>query len=428
VTAAAASESAAATPAPLLPLHRDRAFRRFWAASTVSVFGDQVSALAIPLIAVLALDASPAQLGVLTSLAWLPHLLFSLPAGVWVDRRPVRRRVMIVADWLRAAAMASIPLAWWLDALTIWQLLGVAFAVGGLTVFFDLANASYFVGLVPREQYVEANGRLSQSRSVAYIAGPSTAGVLVQALTAPVAVVADALSFVFSALMLQRTPVAEPPSASREERARTQLADGFRFLRHHAALRAGVACTSTINFFNFFLLAIFILFASRTLGLSAAAIGIVLGVGAVGALVGAFVAPRVGRLVGIGRAVVIGAVLFPAPLALFPLAQGPTWLETSMLLVGEFLASVGVMVFDVNQNSLIALLIPHHLRSRVAGVMRFFNYGVRPVGALLGGILGGWIGLRTTMWISVVGSLLGVIFLLASPVPGLREETIEVPT
>jgi MFS family permease len=427
VIAAAASDPAAAAAAPFVPLHRDRAFRRFWAASTISVFGDQVSALAIPLIAVIALHASPAELGVLTSLAWLPHLLFSLPAGVWVDRRPVRRRVMIAADWLRATALASIPLAWWLNALTIRQLLGVAFTVGGLTVFFDLANAAYFVGLVRREQYIEANSRLSQSRSVAYIAGPSTAGVLVQALTAPVAVVVDAVSFVFSALMLQRTPVAEPPSASREEPARTQLAEGFCFLRHHAVLRAGVLCTSTINFFNFFFLAIFVLFANRTLGLSAATIGIVLGVGAVGALVGAFVAPRIGRLVGIGRAVVIGAVLFPAPLALFPLAQGPKWLEASMLLIGEFLASIGVMVFDVNQNSLIAMLIPHRMRSRVAGVMRFFNYGVRPVGALLGGLLGGWIGLRTTMWISVVGSLLGVLFLLASPTPGLREETIEVP-
>ena len=427
MTAAAASDPAAAAAAPFVPLHRDRAFRRFWAASTISVFGDQVSALAIPLIAVIALHASPAELGVLTSLAWLPHLLFSLPAGVWVDRRPVRRRVMIAADWLRAAALLSIPLTWWLDALTIWQLLGVAFVVGGLTVFFDLANAAYFVGLVRREQYVEANSRLSQSRSVAYIAGPSTAGVLVQALTAPAAVVVDAVSFVFSALMLQRTPVAEPPSASREEPGRAQLAEGFRFLRHHAVLRAGVLCTSTINFFNFFFLAIFVLFASRTLGLSAATIGIVLGVGAVGALVGAFIAPRIGRVVGIGRAVVIGAVLFPAPLALFPLAQGPKWLEASMLLVGEFLASIGVMVFDVNQNSLIAMLIPHRMRSRVAGVMRFFNYGVRPIGALLGGLLGGWIGLRTTMWISVVGSLLGVLFLLASPTPGLREETIEVP-
>src|SRR5215208_1430230 len=125
MAAAAASERAAAAAPQVVPLHRDPAFRRFWAASTVSVFGDQVSALAIPLIAVLALDASPAQLGVLTSLAWLPHLLLSLPAGVWVDRRPVRRRVMIVADWLRATALISIPVAWWVDVLTIWQLIAV---------------------------------------------------------------------------------------------------------------------------------------------------------------------------------------------------------------------------------------------------------------------------------------------------------------
>lgn len=420
--AAATAEPAAAAPT-LVPLHREPLFRRFWLGQSISVFGDQVSALAIPLTAVLALHATTLQVGILTSLAWLPHLLFSLPAGVWIDRRSHRRRNMIVADVGRALALATVPLAWWLDALTIWHLLGVAFALGALTVFFDLSYSSFFVALVRREQYVEASSRLSTSRSVSYIGGPSTAGVLVQILGAPVALLADALSFVVSAFALRGIRVPELEVGPRE-RVRRELAHGFRFLWQQPLLRAGVLCTSTVNLFNFLLHAIFIVYASRTLGLSAATIGIVLGAASVGALLGALVAPRVGRRIGMGRAVVIGSVLFPAPMVLFPLAQGPHWVSALMLLVGEFFAGVGVMIFDVNQNALIAIVIPNEIRSRVGGVQRFFNYGVRPIGAFLGGVLGAAIGLRTTLWISVLGCLLGVFFLLASPMPHTREEDL----
>jgi MFS family permease len=423
VSAAAASAEPVAAAPTLVPLHRDPQFRRFWVGQTISVLGDQVSALAIPLTAVLALNASALQVGVLASLAWLPHLLFSLPAGVWIDRRPHRRVNMILADFGRAAALATVAVAWWLGALTIWQLLAVAFSVGALTVFFDLSYSQFFVALVRREQFVDANSKLSTSRSVSYIAGPSIAGFLVQVFSAPVALLGDAFSFVGSALALRGIDVVEPEVGPRGP-VRRDLADGFRFVRHQPLLRASVLCTSTINFFNFLLFAIFVLYASRTLGLSPATIGIVLGTASIGALAGALIAPRVGRRIGIGRAVVVGSVLFPAPMALFPLAHGPHWLSASMLLVGEFLASVGVMLFDVNQNALMAMVTPNEIRSRVVGVTRFFNYGVRPIGALLGGVLGAAIGLRPTLWISVLGCLLGVFFLLASPMPHTREEDL----
>jgi MFS family permease len=406
------------------PLERNGTFVRFWAGQTVSVFGDQISALAIPLTAVLVLHASALQVGILAALAWLPHLLFSLPAGVWIDRRAHRRRNMIVADVLRAAALATIPLAWWLGSLTIWHLLAVAFAVGAFTVFFDLSSVSFFVALVPRAQYVEANSKLSTTRSLSYIGGPSTAGFLVQLLGAPVALLADAFSFVVSAIALRGVKVAEPEIERNGSSARADLAEGFRYLVRHPVLRAGTACTSTINFFSFFVFAIFVLYASRTLGLGPATIGLVLGGASFGALAGAVIAPRVGRRLGIGRAVVLGSVLFPAPMALFPLAHGSHWLSGTMLLVGEFAASVGVMIFDVNQNSLSTMLTPDAVRSRVVGVSRFFNYGTRPIGALLGGVLGSAIGLRPTLWIGVAGCLFGVFFLLASPMPGLREEDL----
>jgi MFS family permease len=406
------------------PLTRQPLFVRFWIGQSISVFGDQISALAIPLTAILALDASALEVGILTSLAWLPHLLFSLPAGVWIDRRKRRRVNMIVADIVRAAALATIPLAWWLGALTMWQLVAVAFVVGALTVVFDLSNASFFVALVHRSQYVDANSKLSTTRSLSYIAGPTTAGVLVQILTAPVAIAVDALSFVVSAIALRGVKVPEPGVERSETSPRADLEEGFRYLAHQPVLRAGVACTSTINFFGFFVIAIFVLYASRTLGLSAGAIGLILGTASFGALAGALIAPRVGRRLGIGRAVVVGSVLFPAPMAFFPLAHGPHWLSGAMLLAGEFLSSVGVMIFDVNQNSLMLMIIPHEVRSRVVGVVRFFNYGTRPFGALLGGVLGTAIGLRPTLWIAVAGCLVGVLFLLASPMPQMREEDL----
>ncbi len=406
------------------PLTRQPLFVRYWVGQTISVFGDQISALAIPLTAILALDASALQVGILASLAWLPHLLFSLPAGVWIDRRASRRRNMIVADVLRAAALATIPVAWWLGALTMWQLVAVAFAVGAFTVFFDLSSVSFFVALVDRSQYVDANSKFSTTRSLSYIGGPTAAGLLVQLLSAPVAIAADALSFVASAVALRGVKVSEPEVERNGTSARTELAEGFRYVAGEKVLRAGIACTSTINFFSFFVFAIFVLYASRTLGLSAGLIGLILGAASFGALAGALIAPRVGRRLGIGRAVVVGSILFPAPMALFPLAHGSEWLAASMLVAGEFLASVGVMIFDVNQNSLMVMIIPQAVRSRVVGVARFFNYGTRPFGALLGGVLGTAIGLRPTLWIAVVGCLLGALFLIASPMPGIREEDL----
>lgn len=416
--------TAGTAAARLTPLHRQPLFVRFWSAQTVSVFGDQVSALAIPLTAILVLHASAFEVGLLTAMTWLPHLIFALPAGVWIDARPHRRRMMIAADLLRAAALATLPVAWWLGGLTIWQLLAVTFVVGALTVCFDLAGVSFVLALVQRVQYVEAQGRMMTTRSLSYIAGPSVAGFLVQALGAPVALLADACSFLFSAAALRGTRVPEPEVERPEEPSLQRLAAGFHHLFGDALLRGSLLCTSTINFFNFFLAAIFVLYASRTLGLSAGTIGVVLGVGAVGALAGAITAPRIGRRIGIGRAVIVGAILFPAPLALFPLAHGSHAVAIAMLIAGELLATVGVMWFDVNQNSVLALATPDALRTRVFGAYRFVNYGTRPVGALLGGALGGAIGLRETLWISVVGSSLGVLFLLFSPMPGVREEDL----
>jgi MFS family permease len=403
-------------------LWRHPEFLKLWAGQTVSVVGDQVTMLALPLAAVLVLDASATEMGLLAAAGWLPHLIFALGAGLWVDRRRRKRWVMIATDLGRAALLLSIPLAYWLDALTVEHLIAAAFAVGALTVVFDIAWGVLFMGVVPREDVVEANGKLMTSRSLSFVVGPPGAGGLVQALGAPVAIVLDAVSFVVSALFVSRVRVDEPPVPAPDgERVRTRLASGFRFLFGHPILRPTLLCFATINLFNLGLWAIVVLYFADELGLSAATIGLLLGAAAVGGVIGALTAPAVGRRIGMGPAVTLGAVLFTVPLLLFPLADGPRPLLLGMLFAGEFLSGVGVMLLDIQGNSLTLLLTPEAMRARQLATFKFVNYGVRPIGALAGGLLGEAIGLREALLVTAIGGSLGVLWLLPSPTPRLRE-------
>src|SRR5919106_1186407 len=233
-----------------------------------AVFRNQITMIALPLVAVLTLDAGPLAVGVLAAAGWAPHLVLSLGVGEWIDRRSSKRRALVWADVLRAATLATIPLAYAVDALTLAHLFVVALAVGSLTVVFDLAYATFLPLVVPREDVVEAQGRMSVSRSASYIGGRALGGALVQALTAPVALAADALSFLGSALFVSRARVAEPEPEVAEGTLWSRLGVGLRFVFTHPLLRAGVLCTSTINFFNLAFSAIVVLFMSEELGLS----------------------------------------------------------------------------------------------------------------------------------------------------------------
>lgn len=403
------------------PLLRQPEFLKFWAAQSISQLGDQITYLALPLVAVLTLDASAAQMGLLTAAELMPHLLFSLAAGVWIERRANRRRLMIVADIVRAGLLVSVPLAAAFGLLTFPQLYVVGFLVGTCAVLFDISWATLFISVVPRRDVVDANSKLSATRALSFVVGPSIAGVLVQLLTAPVTLLADAMSFIGSALILGRIRTEEPSAADREESALQSLRTGFRYVFGDELIRPSLFCTATINLFNYVFHAIFILYATKTLGVEPGLLGLVLGAGAVGGIVGAFLAVRVERLIGLGPAYTLGCVLFPLPLVLVPLASGSETRIVAMLGLAEFFCSVGVMVLDVNGNSMSFLRTPDRLRSRMSGTYRFVNYGVRPLGALLGGALGTAIGLQTTLWIGVVGALAGVLFLFFSPIPRLRE-------
>ncbi len=405
----------------LPPLLRETHFRRLWIGQTISVMGDQVYALAMPLVAVLTLDVDPAQMGLLTAATLLPHLLFSLAAGVWLDRVRSRRRVMILADLGRAALVLSVPIAFVLDVLTIEHLFVAGFLTGTLTVLFDLSWSVVFVAVTPRERYVEGSALLNGSRSLSHVVGPTIGGGLVQVLGAPLALVADATSFLASALFIRRVHAVEAPVEPEPGTLRSRFGAGMSFIFRDGIMRAVLLSAATINFFNFGFSALFVLYATRELGVSPGVLGAVLGVGAVGGLLGATVASRIGRRIGLGPAYALGCVLFPAPLILVPLAGGPPPLIIAALFLAEFGAGLGVMILDINVGSVMLARIPDGIRSRSMGAFRTVNYGIRPVGAAMGGFLASAIGLRETMFVVTIAPLLGVLWLITSPVIRLRD-------
>jgi MFS family permease len=399
------------------PLLRDRPFRRYWCAQTISMFGDQVSAIALPLTGVLVLRAGPAQMGVLTALVWLPYLLLGLHAGAWVDGRGRRRVTMIVADLGRFGLLAVIPVSYALGTLALWQLYAVAFGLGTFGVLFQVSDPALMVALLRPGEYVTGNSLVYGSRAFSFVGGPSLGGILVQALSAPFALLADAVSFLGSAFFLARVRPAEPPP---DRPGRGALAAGARFMLREPIVRASLASAATINLFNFMFFALFLLYATRSLHVRPGVLGLVLGAGAIGGVLGSVAARRIEAAVGVGWAYVIGCVLFPLPLILVPLAAGPAPLVLGMLFAAEFLSGFGVMVLDISIGAMFAVVIPDRVRSRVTGAFQAVNYGTRPLGSLAGGALGSLIGLRPALWVATAGGMLAVGWLVASPVPGFR--------
>ncbi|MFF7638273.1 MFS transporter [Kitasatospora sp. NPDC008050] len=405
------------------PLWRDRRFRRFWAGQSISQFGDRISELALPLIAVGTLHASAGQVASLTAVIWTPNLL-AVFLGAWVDQQRRKRRLMVLADLVRAAVLATLPIASLTGKVAMGQLYAVAALTGAAGVLFNNAYPPFFTRLVPPYRYLDANSRLSASRSASYVAGPAIGGALVQALSAPVAVLADALSFLASAFLVGRIPIEEPPRTAGETAELSMLGrarQGLVFIARHPVLRACLGCCATVNFFTFITSGLLVLFAGRTLGLSAGTIGLALGAGATGGFLGAVLAPRLSRRLGVGRGIALGTVLFPAPIALATIASGPLLARTGALAAAEFLSGAGLMFFDINLNSLQAAVIPDGLRSRVSGAFSTVNYGIRPLGALLGGLLATVIGVRAALLIAAAGGSLSLLWVLASPILGIRD-------
>jgi MFS family permease len=394
-------------------------FRRLWVGQTISLFGDQVTLLALPLVAVLLLDVSAAQMGYLSAAVLLPNLLVPLHAGAWVDRHGRRRRLMITADLGRAALLATVPLAWALGALSLAQLYAVGFLTGTFSMLFMVCHNTVFVAVTPRDRFVEGNTLINGSRAFSFVGGKSLAGLLVQVLSAPGALLADAASFLASALCLGRISAAEPPPDA-EGRGRGNLGAGARWILRSPIVRASLAADTVENFFNYVFLALFILYASRTLRIPAGTLGLVLGSGSVGGVLGSLLTGRLIRRLGVGPAYVLGFVVSTAPLLLVPLAGGARPVVLGLLFCSWFGAGFGIMVVDIANGAILAAAIPDRLRARVWGAYLLVNYGVRPLGALVGGLLGSAIGLRPTLWIAAAGGMTSVLCLLPSPIPRLK--------
>ncbi len=380
------------------------------------MFGDQISGIALPLAAVLVLHAGAAQMGYLTALEWLPSLAFGLPAGAWVDRRGRRRVTMITADLGRAALFASIPVCYALHVMTLAQLYAVTFAAGTLSIVFNVSDATLFTSIVAPERYVDGQSLIYGSRALSFVGGPSLGGVLVQALTAPFAIAADALSFLGSAFFLGRIRPAEPPA----DDGQGSVMAGVRFIAGSGIVRGSLIAVATINFFNLMFFALNLLYAVRVLHIRAGLVGLLLGVAALGGLLGALVTKRIAARIGAGWAYAAGCLLFTAPLVLWPLAHGRLVPVLATLFAAEFASGFGVMMLDISIGAIFAAVIPDSLRSRVTGAFQAVNYGTRPLGALLGGVLGASFGLRPALWVATLGGVAGAMLLLATPVPRFR--------
>jgi MFS family permease len=410
--------------APRRSLFRHRDFVKLWTAETISQFGTQVTLLALPIIAASTLNVTPFEFGLLGAIEFLPFILLSLPAGVWVDRLR-RRPILIAGDLIRAASLVSIPIAFAVDGLTIWQLYIVGFVNGCATVFFDVAYQSYLPALVERDQIVEGNSKLQTSQSAAQITGPGIAGVVIGMVTAPFAILLDSLSFVVSALFMfairRHEPAPEPQVDDAGNRAsmRTEIGEGLRYIITHPFLRSIAATTATSNLCSNIVYAILILYLVRQLKFSPEQIGIAFSLGSVGFLLGALTANRIAKWAGVGPTIVGSSSAF-GPSALL-LAIAPPDVALPFVVASVFLGGLGGAVYNINQISLRQAITPDRMQGRMNATMRFVVWGTIPVGAILGGFLGGVIGLHETIWVGAIGGLFVFLPVLFSPVRGIRE-------
>ncbi len=465
----------ASSPGSRASLFRHGNYLRLWTAASVSLFGTQVSQIAIPFIAAVVLNAPAGEVGLLTTIEFLPFLLFTLPAGVWVDRFP-KKRILVIGDLGRAVMLASIPIAYAFGALTIWQLYVVGFVNGLMTVFFDVADQSYLPTILERDELVEGNSKLQLSQSAAQILGQPVGGGFVALLSAPVAVLIDAVSYLASAglivsirervragtrsaaaaaddppggdavaaaagdpasspqdagtLVAERTVAADEAGATslptEVAGMRQQIQEGLRYILRHEYLGNIAATTATSNLFTNIGFAIFPVYAYKILLLTPAAVGTMGGLGGAGVLVGALVTSRIQKRLGVGRTIVLASLTFGPIGLLVPIANPDTafWL----LSVSFFLGSVNNVVYNVSQVSLRQAITPEHFLGRMNATMRFLVWGTIPIGSLIGAGLSEVVGVTTTVWISAILGMFTFLPVLLSSVGRVRTIPTDDPT
>jgi MFS family permease len=401
-------------------LWRHRDFLLLWGGQTVSDVGSSVTTLALPLLAVTVLKATTFEVSAISVLTSLAFLLISLPAGVIVDQMR-KHGLMMWCDVLRMLLLGSIPLAAVLGHVALWQVYIVATLAGILSVFFDVSYQSYLPVLLSGEQLVDANGKLGATNSFAGLVGPSLGGALVGLIGAAKAVAVDAGSFAASAvsLFLIRTPEAKPEKRPEHVTFQAAMREGLNFVVKHPILRKIVACTGTSNFFGSASGAVEIVFLVRILHASPTVVGIVFSLGAIGGIIGGLSSGWFGKRIGSARIIWV-SILVPSPLLLLvPLAQ-PGW-GVLLFAVGVFAMYFLSVVYNTAQVSYRQRICPPELLGRMNASVRWIVWGTLPLGALFGGALGTWIGVRPTLWVCAVGSILAGLFVFFSPLRRMRD-------
>ena len=397
---------------------------KLWTAQTISQFGDEITGIALPFLAITILGADAFEMGVLGVVRFLPWILFTLPAGVWVDR--IRRRpILIGADVARALLLATIPIGFLGGWLTIWQVYVVSFLAGTLEVFFDIAYQSYLPSIVERDELVEGNSKLELSRAASSVIGPTVAGFLIQAVRAPIAIFFDALSYLggvlFIALIRRGEPAPPPhdPAEGKRPSMWQEARAGLGYVARSPYLRNIAACTGTLNLFGNIGGVLLLLYVVNELGITIGTIGVILAIGNAGVLLGALTGGRLAKAFGIGPTIVATAALSGVALVFIPLAprDDPFW----FLVIGGVIGGFTTVAYNVNQVGLRQAITPHSMMGRMNATMRLIVWGTIPIGALIGGFLGGVIGLQATLWVSAIGSFLGFLPVFFSPVRTLRE-------
>ena len=395
-------------------------FRWLWLGQGVSQLGAQFTMLALPVLAVSLLGATEWQIGALNAAETAAFLIVGLPAGAWVDRM-LKRRTMIVADLVRVVALGSVPVLWFAGSLEMWHLYIVGAIVGVATVFFDVSYQSYIPILLPSEQIGDANSKLEATAQVARIGGPGLAGALLTIVSAPVLLIADAVSYLVSAVAIWRIADTEQPvDRSQRESLPKEIAEGVRFVFAHRLLRAIVGTTATSNLFSTIAFTLAPILILRELDLGPVGLGVAMSAGAVGGLVGAMTTPWVTRLIGEGTSIVVSAIVASIAIAALPLAAVFPAVALPILAVGEFITLYSVLVYNITQVTMRQRLCPPKLLGRMNASIRFVVWGVMPIASLIAGALGTAIGLLPTLWIAVVGGLFSFSFVLFSPLTTMR--------
>jgi MFS family permease len=396
-------------------------FLKLWAGETVSLVGSQVTTLALPLTAVILLKATSVQLGFLYASGFAPFLFLTLFAGVWVDHSR-RRPILLVTNIGRAVLLSLLPGLAVMGWLRIEYLYVIALLVGCLTVVFYLAFQAFLPILLQRDQLVEGNSKLSASQAMAETGGPGLAGLLVQCVSAPIAIAVDALSFFVAAASLALIRTSEPrPAATRNMHSLLhEVGEGFRVTFSNHYLRAFAGEAATYNLFWQVILTVFVLYAVREFHYSSGILGLLFAVGSTGALCGALLTGFIARRIGVGSTIVGAAALSDVPLLVLPFITRSTPGAMVLLLCAFFLQGIGITGCNVHVDSIRQTLIPDRLQGRANASYRLLVSGVLPVGALLGGFLGALVGLQLTLLVGAVGLLSTWLWILFSPVPRLR--------